>query len=176
MLIVNEVLAANEIGGVEGSDELIEKGGKLLKTEKLSKGLKLSKSGNSKGTKSAKSKKLLKSRNSSNFDTKKVGPSFLTFKARVAFNHLWLAFTKAPILRYFDPECHIWIKTDASSYAISGMLNQLVSGTRPDGVVIKTNLGQWYLIAFFSRKMIQAKIQYETHNDELLAIVEAFKT
>ena len=31
-------------------------------------------------------------------------------------------------------------------------------------------------MAFFSQKMILAKTQYETHNEELLAIVEAFKT
>ena len=31
-------------------------------------------------------------------------------------------------------------------------------------------------MAFFSRKMIQAETRYETHDGELLAIVEAFKT
>ncbi len=38
------------------------------------------------------------------------------------------------------------------------------------------DLGQWHLVAFFSRKMIPAETQYETHDGELLAIVEAFKT
>ena len=37
VFIANEVLAANEVGGVKGGDELIEKCGKLSKTEKLSK-------------------------------------------------------------------------------------------------------------------------------------------
>ena len=32
-------------------------------------------------------------------------PMFLTFGARKAFNQLKQAFTKAPILQYFDPEC-----------------------------------------------------------------------
>ncbi len=31
-------------------------------------------------------------------------------------------------------------------------------------------------MAFFSRKMIPAETRYETHDGELLAIVEAFKT
>ena len=31
-------------------------------------------------------------------------------------------------------------------------------------------------VAYFSRKMIPAETQYNTHNGELLAIVEAFKT
>ena len=45
-------------------------------------------------------------------------PTFLTPDAREAFNQLRQAFTKAPILRHFDPECHIRIETDASGYAI----------------------------------------------------------
>ena len=56
------------------------------------------------------------------------------------------------------------------------MLNQLASGTRPDRIVMKTDLDQWNPIAFFSRKMIPANAWYETHDGELLAIVEAFKT
>ena len=56
------------------------------------------------------------------------------------------------------------------------MLSQLTSGTTPDGVVTKTDLGQWHLVAFFLRKMIPAETQYKTHDGELLAIVKAFKT
>ena len=92
----------------------------------------------------------------------KAGPKFLTPNARIVFNYLWLAFIKAPILWHFDPKYHIWIETDALSYAIGGMLNQLTSRTNPNGIVTKTNLGQWYLITFFSRKMISAKTWYET--------------
>ena len=142
MLVANDVLIVNEVDGVEGGDELIEKGRKLLKTRKLSKSLKLSKSGNSKGKKSAKSKKPSKSRNLSNFNAKEAGPSFLTPKARTPFNRLWLAFIKAPILQHFDPECHIWINTDALRYTLDDMLNQLASETKLDKIVIKTDLGQ----------------------------------
>ncbi len=38
------------------------------------------------------------------------------------------------------------------------------------------NSGQWYPVAFFSQKMISTEMRYETHNDELLAMVTAFKT
>ena len=58
------------------------------------------------------------------------------------------------------------MKTDALGYAISGVLSQLTSD----------NLSWWYSIAFYSQKMIPAKTRYETHDRELLAIVEAFKT
>ena len=51
------------------------------------------------------------------------GPKFLTTDASTAFNRLWLAFTEAPILRHFDPECHIWIETEPLGYAIGGVLS-----------------------------------------------------
>ena len=119
---------------------------------------------------------MSKSGNSTNFDATEDRPKFLTPDARTAFNRLRLAFTEAPILRHFDPECHIRIETDALGYAIDGVLSQLASETRPDGVVIKTDLSQWHPVAFFSRKMIPAETRYETHDGELLAIVKAFKT
>ncbi len=40
----------------------------------------------------------------------------------------------------------------------------------------KSKIGQWHLVAFFSQKIIFAETRYETHNQELLAIVEVFKT
>ena len=91
--------------------------------------------------------------------------SFLTPKAKLAFFRLRQAFIEAPILHHFDPERYIQIEIDVSGYAIGGILSQLT----PEN-------GQWHLVAFFSRKMIPAKIWYKTHNQELLAIVEAFKT
>ena len=54
-------------------------------------------------------------------------PTFLTPDAREAFSQLRQAFTEAPILRHFDTECHIRIETDASGYAIGGVLSQLTS-------------------------------------------------
>ena len=77
------------------------------KSEKLSKGLKLSKSGNLKDKKLAKSKKPSKSGNSPNFNAKKVGSSFLTPETRAAFNHLRLIFIKAQIFWHFDLEYQI---------------------------------------------------------------------
>ena len=52
-------------------------------------------------------------------------PNLLTPNAKKAFNHLRLAFMKAPILRHFDLESHIRIETDGSGYVIGGVLNQL---------------------------------------------------
>ena len=106
-----------------------------------------------------KAQKLFKSKNSSKSD-------FFTFGARLAFTKLRQAFIKALILHHFNPERHIWIETDASDYAIGGVLSQLISD----------NSGQWHPVAFFSQKMIPAETRYETHDSKLLAIVEAIKT
>ena len=113
MLIANKVSAADEDGSVEGGDRSIEKCGKLWKTRKLSKSWKLAKL----------RKKLSKSGNLPNFNAKENGPSFLTPDVRIAFNCLWLAFTKALILRHFHPKWYIWIEIDALGYAIGGVLS-----------------------------------------------------
>ncbi len=105
--------------------------------------------------------------------------SLLTLEARLAFTRLRLAFTEAPFLYHFDPEHYICIETDASCYAIGGVLSQLTSdqrASRSDEDSSKSSdVGQWHLVAFFSRKMIPAETRYETQDQELLAIVEAFK-
>ena len=75
-------------------------------------------------------------------------------------------FLKAPVLYHFDPKCYIRIEMDASDYVIGGILSYL---TLDDS-------SWWHLVAFFFRKMISAETRYETHDGELLAIVEAFKT
>ena len=91
--------------------------------------------------------------------------NYLTADAKSNFDQLRQAFTEAPILQYFDPEWYIWVETDASEYAIGGVLSQLTN-----------DLSRWHPLAYFMRKMIPAKIWYKTYNGKLLAIVEAFKT
>ena len=48
---------------------------------------------------------------------------FLTPNAEKAFNYLWLTFIKAQISQHFNLESHIYIKIDASSYAIDRVLS-----------------------------------------------------
>jgi len=55
----------------------------------------------------------------------KTGPFSWTDDAETAFRCLRKAFTTAPILRHFDPSLHIRVETDASGYAVTGILNQL---------------------------------------------------
>ena len=91
--------------------------------------------------------------------------SFLTSKATLAFSRLRQVFTEAPNLHHYDPEYHIQIKIDVSDYALDVILSQLT-----------LNSGQWHPVAFFSKKMIPAEIRYKTHDQDLLALVEAIKT
>ena len=88
-----KVLAANKVGDIGGGDRSSDglkhmepKTGRL-ESQKTSKFRNL-----------AKSKKQSKSGNSPKFNAIKAGPSFLTPKARAAFNRLRLAFIEAPIL------------------------------------------------------------------------------
>ena len=53
--------------------------------------------------------------------------SFLNSEAKLVFLRLGQAFIEAPILYHFDPERYIQIKTDASDYAIGGILSQVTS-------------------------------------------------
>ena len=59
---------------------------------------------------------------------------------RLAFTKLRQAFVKVLILYYFDLECYIRIEIDISDYAIGEIFSQLTLD----------NLGQQYLVAFFS--------------------------
>ena len=91
---------SEKLGVDDGKDDGYGIGGDGVehakKSRKLSKSQKLTKL----------RKKLSKSGNLPNFNAKKAGPSFLTSDAREAFNRLWLAFTKAPILWHFNPKYH----------------------------------------------------------------------
>ena len=109
-----------------------------------------------KGQKTSKSKNLFKS--------KKTESDFFKSKAKTTFIKLRQTFIRAAILHHINPERHIRVEMNASSYAISGVLSQL------------TLKGQWHQVAFFFCKMIPMEIRYETYNSELLAIIKAFKT
>ncbi len=122
-----------------------------------------------KGQKTAKSKKWIQAEKLEASRAKNLSSqsgSFLTSEAKKTFTKLRQAFVEAPILNHFNPERYIQIETDISGYAIGGIFNQLTSD----------DSGQWHPRAFFFRKIIPAETRYETHDGELLAIIEALKT
>jgi len=71
--------------------------------------------------------------------------------------------TTAPLLVQHDPEKETTIETDASDYAIGARMTQPGPNGKPRPV------------AFYSRKLIQAELNYDIHDKELLAIVTAFR-
>ena len=80
-----------------------------------------------------------------------------------AFKELGRALVTAPILTIFDPEQEAILETDASDYAIGACLAQ----KGPDGKN-KT-------VAYYSRKMTGPELNYDIHDKELLAVVEALR-
>jgi hypothetical protein len=86
-----------------------------------------------------------------------------TREADAALQKLKRAFTVAPILQHFDAEKPITLQTDASGFAIAGILNQF------DG------FGVLRPTSFSSRKCSPAEQTYDTYDRELLAIVVAME-
>ena len=95
--------------------------------------------------------------------TRKDTPWDFTKDCQQAFNLLKQAFTSAPILAHYVLEHLVVVETDASDYAIATILSQWQDG-------------ELHPIAFFSRTLQAAELNYDTHDNELLAIFSAFKT
>ncbi|MBW0571429.1 hypothetical protein O181_111144 [Austropuccinia psidii MF-1] len=86
----------------------------------------------------------------------KDSPSIFNEEALSRFQLLKEAFTTAPILSHFNPSLPIIVETDAS---VLSQVND--SGKHP--------------IAFESRKLLPAELNYEIHDKELLGIIWALK-
>ena len=87
----------------------------------------------------------------------------LDSEAEAAFPELKQRFTTASILAHFDIQQPVIIETDASDFAIGAVLLQ------------RGDEGRLHPVAFHSRKFQPVEINYEIHDQELLAIVNAFK-
>jgi len=83
-------------------------------------------------------------------------------KEQQAFNELRTKLTTAQVLVYFDPLAPTKIETDASKYHCSGILSQQCQD------------GKCRQVAYRSKKLSDAECNYDIHDKELLAIVQAF--
>src|SRR6266581_3673885 len=81
-----------------------------------------------------------------------------------AFQHLKAAFTSTLILTHWVPDALIIMETDASDYAISGIIS------------IRCADEEIWPVAFRSQTLTMPELNYDTHNKELLAIFEAFRS
>ena len=96
--------------------------------------------------------------------TRKDTPWNFSEECRCSFNALKVAFTTAPILTHYQPNAPLVVETDASDYAVAGIL----STTCPDGEIRP--------VAFYSRMLTAPELNYDTHDKELLTIFEAFRS
>lgn len=84
-------------------------------------------------------------------------------EAEGAFQELKTRFSTEPILVIFDLSKPSIVETDASDKAIGACLSQA------------DDKGKLRLVAYLSRKFTPAESNYEVHDKELLAIIEAFR-
>ena len=95
--------------------------------------------------------------------TWKDAPWVFSKDCQHAFNALKCAFTTVPILTHFILDTPIIVETDASDYAIAGILS------------ITCTDREIRLVAFYSWTLTAPELNYDTHDKELLAIFEAFR-
>jgi hypothetical protein len=69
-----------------------------------------------------------------------------------------------PVLRYYNPDLPIMVETDASKGVVTGLLSQQDPET-----------GLWYPIAYFSKTILPAELNYNIHDKEMLTIVRVLE-
>ena len=95
--------------------------------------------------------------------TCKGAPRDWSLACQEAFRLLKDAFSSAPVLHHFDPSLPPIVETDASACAIAAILS------------LRTDDGEIHPVAFYSRPLHGAELNYNTHDKELLATFEAFQ-
>jgi len=88
---------------------------------------------------------------------------------QVAFNALKDAFIIALFFMHFDPSKPRKLETDTSGFAIAGILSQPKKWPAKDGAK-----AVWHSIAFFSKKLELAELNYKVYDQKFLAIVRCF--
>jgi hypothetical protein len=93
--------------------------------------------------------------------TKSNVPFGFNNSCKAAFNQLKNALITAPILQHYSPALECMLETDASDGVVASVLNQL----HPAG---------WLPVAYFSKNMAPAELNYGVHDKEMLAIIRSF--
>ena len=95
--------------------------------------------------------------------TRKNTPFLWDDKAQHAFEDIKARIASEPILMMPDPNRPFEVETDASDYALGAQLSQ------------RDAEGLLHPVAFFSKKLNGPELNYQIHDKELIAIIEAFK-
>uniref|UniRef100_A0A8H7K2I8 RNA-directed DNA polymerase n=1 Tax=Bionectria ochroleuca TaxID=29856 RepID=A0A8H7K2I8_BIOOC len=84
-------------------------------------------------------------------------------KQQEAFNKIKNRILSEPVLRMFDPTREVELETDALDYAIGAQLGQ------------RDDKGVLHPVAFFSKKLHGAELNYPIYDKEFMAIMRAFE-
>jgi len=95
--------------------------------------------------------------------THKGTPWVFSDDCHKSFEFLKNTFTTAPILVHWEPDRHLVMETDTSDYTLAVIIS------------MKTSEGELHPITFHSCTFTGAKLNYNVHDKELMAIFEAFK-
>ena len=82
-------------------------------------------------------------------------------KEKASFEALKAAFTTAPVLQYPNQDHEFCLETDASEFAIRGVIS------------VKCDYSEFRPIAYMSHSMTLPEQNYPIHNKEMLAIIKA---
>jgi len=82
-------------------------------------------------------------------------------KEHAAFEALKATFTHAPVLQYPDQDREFRLETDASEFAIRGVIS------------MKCKDGEFRPVAYMSHSMTPPERNYPIHDKEMLAIIKA---
>lgn len=84
-------------------------------------------------------------------------------KEQEAFDKLKASFIRDPALANFDPELETLVEADSSGWASGGVLSQYGKDRK------------LHPVAYFSSKHSLAKVNYNIHNKELLAVIKCLE-
>ena len=84
-------------------------------------------------------------------------------KEKASFKALKAAFTTAPMLQYPNQDREFRLKTDASEFAVRGVIS------------VKCNDGEFRPVTYMSHSMTPPERNYPIHNKEMLAIIKAME-
>jgi hypothetical protein len=79
------------------------------------------------------------------------------------FKEIKKKFTEEPILKIYQLKLLIRVKTDASDFILGVYIVQ------------RYNNGVWYLVMYYSKKIILLELNYDIYNKELLTIIIVLK-
>ena len=95
--------------------------------------------------------------------TKKDTPFEWNETCQTAFESLKKQMTEASVLRHFNQNRELYLKTDSSDYVNSDVLSQ-----KDDNDVLHS-------VAFYSKNLLPAECNYEIYDKELLIIIWCFE-